>query len=476
MIEDAELLRRYAEERDQAAFAELVQRHLAFVYGAALRQLGGASHRAEEVTQAVFVDLARKSALLARHTHLAGWLYRSTRFASAKLKRSEQRRQRREQEAHAMSEPATNPETLNWDRLRPVLDDALNELTERDRDAILLRFFEGRPFGDMGRQLGLSEDAARMRVERALGRLRTLLVRRHITSTASALAAVLAQQPAVAIPPGLAASIGSAAVLVTPAPVGLFSVILMSKITAPLISGTLAAALTLGLWTVWPGRVTARDLAALRNENASLRQATAPNAAPGLREAAARTYTDGALVLARHVEEQHGVRSSARAKAAANPAAARGPAGSGDSRPQHRDHGLATPRDASLTFAWACDTADAEALARMIWFDPEVREKALATMATLPASLVDRYPTPEQFYGFITAALSLQGPPPGADVVEQMLSQTTPKEVRPGRLAYPNRHEYQQTPEGWKWVFPEPGVTRWLHVLGDSVLTSEPGP
>ena len=82
------------------------------------------------------------------------------------------------------------------------------------------------------------------------------------------------------------------------------------------------------------------------------------------------------------------------------------------SQSQHRDHGIATPRDSLLTFAWANDAADADALARIIWFDPDVRQKALDTMAQLPPSLVSQYPTPEQFYGFILAALSLQAPRP----------------------------------------------------------------
>jgi RNA polymerase sigma factor (sigma-70 family) len=445
---------------------------LAFVYRAALRQLGGASHRAEEVTQSVFIDLARKSASLTRRTHLAGWLYLSTRFASAKLKRSEQRRQNREKEAHAMNEVASNINELNWEQLRPVLDDALHELPERDRAAILMRFFEGRGFAEMSEQLGLSEDAARMRVERALRRLRLQLERRHLTSTSTVLAVLLANQPAVAIPSGLAASIGSAALLVSPAPASLPSLILMSKIAAPLITGVTAAALTFGLWSVVPGSVTASDLQVLREENARLQttaQLPTGNASP---QPEAPTQTEGgeALAVVQRIEQHRTARAATAVDATGTSAQ------SGEAKRQHRNHGIATPNDALLTFAWASDAADDEALAAILWFDPDVRDKATATMATLPASLIARYPTPERFYGFITAALCLQAPPPGVDVVEQMLAQATAKEIRPGRLVYPNRYELQHTPEGWKWVFPEVGVTRWLHVLGDSVLTSQPQP
>src|SRR5687768_5857567 len=104
MSDDATLLRRYAEEGSETAFAELVHRHIGLVYGAALRQLGGATHPAEDVTQSVFVDLARHASALARRTELVGWLYTSTHYASAKLKRGELRRRVRENEALLMQE------------------------------------------------------------------------------------------------------------------------------------------------------------------------------------------------------------------------------------------------------------------------------------------------------------------------------------------------------------------------------------
>ena len=211
MITDAELLRRYVGTRSQEAFAELVQRHLAFVYAAALRQVGGSSHRAEDITQAVFIDLARKAGSLARRAELVGWLYTSTHYAAAKLNRAEQRRQTHEKEAQAMHEmlSSAGAET-EWERLRPVLDDAMHALPERDREAILLRFFQGCPFAEVGRRLDLSEDAARMRVDRALDKLRGSLARHHITSTTAALALLLANQPAVAVPAGFAASVTGA--------------------------------------------------------------------------------------------------------------------------------------------------------------------------------------------------------------------------------------------------------------------------
>src|SRR4051812_17406479 len=110
-MDDSELLRQYAQNRSEAAFTELVQRHLDVVFSAACRQVGGDVHRAKDVAQMVFADLARKAPALTAHTALVGWLYTSTHFAAAKVRRNEQRRAEREKEAHAMHElldPAAN--------------------------------------------------------------------------------------------------------------------------------------------------------------------------------------------------------------------------------------------------------------------------------------------------------------------------------------------------------------------------------
>lgn len=213
MKDDAMLLSAYARRRDEAAFAELVRRHVNFVYAAALRQLNGDAHLAQDVTQSVFTDLARKASALAGHPQLTGWLFTSTRFAAAKQVRGEQRRRAREQEAQLMpnNEIAPPGEALDWGRVRPVLDDALAELNDRDRRAILLRCLQDFDFAAVGAQLALSDNAARMCVARALDKLREALARRGIRSTTAALAVALASQAAVAAPAGLASSITGAA-------------------------------------------------------------------------------------------------------------------------------------------------------------------------------------------------------------------------------------------------------------------------
>ena len=206
MMDDATLLRRYAEARSESDFAELVHRHLNLVYAAALRQVNGDTHLAQDVTQLVFTDLARKADRLAGHRVLAGWLFTSTRFAAAKLVRGEHRRRNREQEARLMQESDPTA-SLDWERVRPVLDEALAELDEQDREAILLRYLEGLDFASVGAKLALTDNAARMRVDRAVDKLRGLLARRGVTSSAAALALVLANQAVVAAPAGLATTV-----------------------------------------------------------------------------------------------------------------------------------------------------------------------------------------------------------------------------------------------------------------------------
>ena len=212
MSEEAELLRRYADERSEAAFEEVVRRNLNLVHSAAIRQVGGNPAAAADIAQAVFTELACQANRLMRHPALVGWLYTTTHRMAARYVRDETRRRRREHEAHAMQEThrSTDPEA-DWNRLAPVLDEAMHELVEADRNALLLRHFQQRPYAEVGAQLGLSENAARMRVDRALERLRKHLARRGITSTASAVVLALNGPAVAAAPAGLAANISAGA-------------------------------------------------------------------------------------------------------------------------------------------------------------------------------------------------------------------------------------------------------------------------
>ena len=269
-MSDSELLQSYSKDGSEAAFTELVVRYVDLVHSAALRQVGGDAHLAEDVTQSVFLDLARKASSLSRRPALVGWLYTSTRFAAANAVRSERRRQNREQQAFSMQQLTDPPPGADWDMLRPALDDAMHELSEADRVAILLRYFEGRQLAEVGAKLGLKEDAARMRVGRALEKLRGILAKRGVTTTVAALATTLGTQTIQAAPAGLAAAVSSTALAGAAASAGssltLIKLITMTKLKVGIVAALLVAAAA--TTTI----VTQQEaLTAARSENQSLR-------------------------------------------------------------------------------------------------------------------------------------------------------------------------------------------------------------
>lgn len=212
MTDSQQLLAEYARSGSEAAFRELVSRHVDLVYSTALRLVGGDTHRAEDVAQIVFADLARQARTLSAEVMPGGWLHRHTCFVAANTLRGERRRQFRERQAVEMN-ALQNDSRADFSLVAPILDDAINELDEADRNAILLRFFEQRDFRSVGEALGSNEDAARMRVNRALEKLHSLLERRGVTTTAAALSVALAANAVLAAPAGLAAAISTAAVV-----------------------------------------------------------------------------------------------------------------------------------------------------------------------------------------------------------------------------------------------------------------------
>src|SRR5579872_167208 len=169
-MNDQDRLARFIKDGSEQAFAELVAPHVNLVYFTALRLVR--DHQfAEDVTQIVFANLARKARSLPKRVVLAGWLHRDTRFTALVMLRTERRRSKREQEAAFMNTTPSEA-TLDWELITPLLDEALDRLQREDRDAILLRFFEERSLADIGTALRSNEDAARKRVNRALEKLR----------------------------------------------------------------------------------------------------------------------------------------------------------------------------------------------------------------------------------------------------------------------------------------------------------------
>ena len=205
---DWELLQDYAVRRLEAAFRVLTDRHLNLVYFTALRQVNDPP-LAEEICQTVFILLARKAGNLKRGVVLAGWLFRTTLFVAARARRAEERRRRREHEAFEMQQ-LTTPDPA-WPRLAPMLVEALAKLPETDRNALLLRFFEDKSHKETGAALGLNEEAARKRVDRALEKLRGVFAGLGFKVSAAVLVSTLTAHAVKAAPAGLAGSVAAAA-------------------------------------------------------------------------------------------------------------------------------------------------------------------------------------------------------------------------------------------------------------------------
>jgi RNA polymerase sigma factor (sigma-70 family) len=226
-VADMELLRQYADRNSDEAFAALVARHVNLVYSAALRKTGNAD-AAGEITQAVFIILAQKAGRLSQRTILSGWLYQTTRLTAANFLRTEIRRVHREQEAY-MQSLANETEPELWTQMAPLLEDAMGQLGEKERNAIALRFFEGKSFQEIGAAFGASENAAKKRVAHALEKLHRYFSKHGVSSTTAIIAGAISTNSAHAAPVGLATTI-TATVVKGPA---------VAASTLALVKGTL---------------------------------------------------------------------------------------------------------------------------------------------------------------------------------------------------------------------------------------------
>jgi len=245
---DPELLRAYAADKSEAAFATLVHRYVDLVYSAAFRMLGDVD-AAKDATQNVFVALAQNHGKLIDRPALAGWLHHTARNLAVKSIRSEARRRTHEQKAAIMNEILSSDSDANWDHISPHLDEALSELGESERDALLLRYFKNQDLRTIGAKLGISEDAAQKRVSRAGERLREFFTKRGIAVAASGLAVVLSANAVHAAPAGLGASISTIATASTAASgittLNFLKILAMTKLKIGILTAAVAAGIAI---------------------------------------------------------------------------------------------------------------------------------------------------------------------------------------------------------------------------------------
>jgi RNA polymerase sigma factor (sigma-70 family) len=264
---DQQLLADYAGSHSEAAFTELVRRHIDLVHSAAWR-MTGETHSAQDVTQAVFVALAQNAARLAGHPVLSGWLHTTARNLAAKHVREAVRRQSHEQEAMAMNEFLSTPDA-SWQEIAPQLDAALGELAEADRDAVLLRFFERKSAVEMAEILGVTDEAAQKRVSRAVEKLRDFFTKKKITIGAGSLGVLISANAVQSAPVGLVATISAAVfagtVATTSAVIATTKTIAMTTLQKAIVTATVAVLAGAGIYE-------ARQAAQLRGQNQSLQK------------------------------------------------------------------------------------------------------------------------------------------------------------------------------------------------------------
>jgi RNA polymerase sigma factor (sigma-70 family) len=403
MLDDHDLLHQYATTRSNEPFGELVRRHLDLVYAAALRQTHGNVHLAHEIAQSVFTDLARKAGTLNRRTILVGWLHTAVRFAATKAMRSAARRERHERAAatEMNDELHTSDPPIDPAQLQPVIDAAIGDLKPREREAVLMRFFERREFAELGARLALSESAARSCVDRALKKMRASLERHGVKSSTAALAVALAKQSAFAAPLELAAAVTThataAAAAVSLAPATLFF-LSMTKLHYGLI-GALAIGSGLGIAVSIQLADRNRELAQLRQQSTLVADLQRENQA--LRRRLAETRPS-AEVNPPSTPSTAAPAPSAAVQAPPSAVASRNIVDDLVNVEDIQNHGAATPEAAFQTIVWAAMQGETDALANVLMLEPGAVEVGDAFVRQLPPDKRSIYKSANHLVALIT--------------------------------------------------------------------------
>jgi RNA polymerase sigma factor (sigma-70 family) len=457
MIPDAELLQRYMANASNGAFAELMRRHLPLVYQAALRQLNGDAHLAQDVSQEVFTAMARNAPKLVRHPSLSGWLYVTACYAARRLVRKLARQRLREEKA---GEPLGLIEAeAHWGDVREVIDDALLRLNAADREAVLLRFFEGLRFSEISAKLGLSEDGARLRVDRALDKIRRQFTRRGIVTSAAALGAALTTQSRAATPAGLAEGIEAAVRLQAsgaPSSAIAFNFMVSSK---AVFAGVGAIVLVVG--AAYLANPHAFSSTVSQNASASIPKGRAEMSA-GQRASRKSETSEATATIVPETRpantDPHAMDGRAELAAAIN-------LGTIPIR-LLADAGNATPHAAVETFVWAIAQGTRDDIARQLVLTPAQRAELGAILATLPETSRPQYPDAEHL---MAASAAFEGTIVPADGVVQILSENATAQdatlsfrfVATSPVQAPldgdNRSSVnvKSTPAGWKIAVPD---------------------
>jgi RNA polymerase sigma factor (sigma-70 family) len=438
----------------EEAFTELTRRHMGLVYSAALRQVRD-QEWAKDITQLVFAHLARQARFIAEGTILAGWLHRDTRYTALDFIRAEARRCRREQHFIEMNAPAPDPQA-KWEEIRPWLDEAMTKLAPADRDALLLRYFEQRDFAGVGAALGASAEAARKKVDRALARLRVLLGKRGITTTAAALGGALMAHAIETVPEGFVVSLAAASAAGGSGWISNLIFMTKTKITigAALVAGILATSLM----------IQQHDLAAARAEQLELQARLHPIAAPAGQ--AIRQARDTFDAVARDRADLERLRREATAlgtkmadfSAQAQRLVAASPAHRPGSIPlgqvlrfqDLRDAGQTTPEAAIQTFMWAMLQGDTNRMAQLLDINPGPNGQPIqGTLEMLWAGLANessQMRSDAEAEGMASIMMQIVEKQPGQNEDQYIVVEM----IEPNNAVFTRRILLHPTETGWK--------------------------